>query len=222
VTKTKALSARLHRRGASARAVAGYSILELVAVIAIITIMVAVSVMSLPANQRALAVDNAGAQMVDVLRYAQQKALSDRQMMRVELTPGTSSTPGTIIVVDQNTISLGSADDVTIRSETLASNSDSTVSQTLSGMPYPPSPYNFLVAPFASNTLKIYFSSDGSINAVNGAGAATPLSFTLIYFTPLPNGSPDPQSTRAITAFGPTGSIKVWRYDPASSQFKES
>jgi type II secretory pathway pseudopilin PulG len=197
----------------------GFSILELMIVMAIVIIMIGVALFSLPTAQRALAVDNAGAQLVDNLRFAQQRALSEREMMRVEITPGTGTTPGTIVVVDQNRIAPGASDDVIVRNETLAPNSEATIAPDLAGFSPPPSPFDFIAPRFSGGKIKLWFSPEGPV--VNNATPAIPQSFTMVYYTPAPNGTPDPESTRALTLFGPTGAIRSWRYDPTSMQFQE-
>jgi prepilin-type N-terminal cleavage/methylation domain-containing protein len=195
----------------------GFSLIELLAVMAIMAIMITISLLMLPRNQRALAVDNAGAQLVDVFRFAQQRALSDRQVMRLELTPGTTTVPGTVVVVDENTLGAGTADDTAVRSETLSKNEDTTVATDLAGFQKPASPFNFLPPAFNAGKMTVYFAPDGSV--LNASD--TPQSFTLVYYTPLSPGVPDPQSTRAITIFGPTGSVRVWRWDVPSGAFTE-
>lgn len=208
---TNSLAGRARQRG--------FSVVELVIVMVIIVIMVGIALFSLPTAQRALAIDNAGSQMVDNIRFAQQRALNERETMRLEITPGTPTTPGTLVIVDQNRISLGVADDTVIRTETLAPNSEATVATDLAGFNPPPSPFDFIAPRYQGGKLTIWFSPEGSV--VNNQSPAIPQSFTLVYYTPTPSGPPDPGLTRAITLFGPTGSVRVWRYEPTTSQFEE-
>lgn len=195
--------------------------IELLVVVAIIAIMIAISLLSMPSQKRGLAVDAASAQLVDVFRYAQQQALAERHVMRVELTPGTTSVPGTIQVINQMRISLGAADDRIVRNETLPPNSDSTVATTLAGFPMPPTPFNFLAPTFTAGKLTVYFMPDGTAVRNPNEDPAVPRSFTLVHYTPISPGVPAPDLVRAITLFGPTASARIWIYNPATSNFQE-
>jgi type II secretory pathway pseudopilin PulG len=196
----------------------GFSVLELLVVVAILIVMIGVALFSLPTAQRALAVDNATDQMVDVLRFAVQRALAERQVMRVEIFPGTPTTPGRMVVIDEQTISGGADDDVTIRSESLAPNSEATVNTNALAFEKPPVPHNFEPAPFVAGKLELFFNPDGS---VTNAGDV-PQSFSLVLFTPRPDGTPDVGSIRSITLFGPTASVDEWRWDPEADAFAEN
>jgi hypothetical protein len=196
----------------------GFSVLELLVVIAILIIMIGVALFSLPTAQRALAVDNASDQVVDVLRFAVQRSLAERQVMRVELFPGTSTTPGRMVVIDEETISGGAGDDVMIRSESFAPNSEATINTVAAAFELPPVPHNFEAAPFVAGKLTLYFNPDGS---VTNAGDV-PQSFSLVLFTPGAGGAPDVGSIRSITLFGPTASVNEWRWDPDTANFVEN
>ncbi len=189
--------------------------------VAIISIMIGISLLSMPSQRRGLAIDAASAQLVDVFRFAQQQALSERHVIRVELTPGTSSTPGTIQVVNQMRISLGAADDRVIRNETLPANSDSTVATSLAGFPMPPTPFNFLAPTFVAGKLTVFFMPDGTAVRNPNEDPAVPRSFTLVHYTPNTSGVPAPDLVRAITLFGPTASARIWTYNAATAKFQE-
>jgi prepilin-type N-terminal cleavage/methylation domain-containing protein len=194
----------------------GFSVLELLVVIAIIAIMIGVAIFSLPTAQRALAPDNASDQMVDVLRFSLQRALAERQVMRVEVTAGTGTTPGKIEIYDEGRIAPG--DEALIRTESLVPNAEVTLNTSPTAFVRPPSPHNFDAAPFVSNKLKVFFNPDGTVTNA----ADIPQSFSLVLFTPMGGGSPDPGSIRAITLFGPTASVNEWRWDAGANQFVEN
>jgi prepilin-type N-terminal cleavage/methylation domain-containing protein len=213
------MSVRANGRRAPKCASGGFSIVELLVVVAIIAIMIGISIFSLPTAQRSLNVDFAVAQLVDVLRFASQRALAERQMMRVEISPSTDDDPGTIQVVDQNTLTAGVGDDAVIRTETLPLKRDATIDVGGSGLPIPPSPFNFLAAaPNRRGTFVFYFTPEG---AMTNAAGDTPQSFSMIFFTPAGGGDPDPGLTRAVTLFGPTSAVRTWRLNPQTNQFEE-
>lgn len=198
------------------RAERGFSVLELLVVIAIIAVMIGVALFSLPKAQQALAPDNASDQIVDVLRFALQRSLAERQGMRVEITAGTTTTPGKIEVYDEERIAAG--DEVLIRTESLAPNAEVTLNTSPTAFVRPPVPHNFDAAPFVAGTLRIFFNPDGTVTNA----ADIPQSFSLVLFTPIGGGSPDPSSIRAITLFGPTAAVNEWRWDDGLNQFVEN
>jgi len=195
----------------------GYSVIEVLAVVAIIAIMIAIALPTIVAGRRIYAVDDASNQIVDILQFAQQRALAERQTMRVELVPGTDSTRGTIQVIDQETLGAGAADDVVIRNEVLPENRDVTVNTSVSLLPAPPTPFNFQHWTWPGGNLVIRFRPDGTVtNEMN-----IPQSLTLTMYVPISSGVPDLGLTRAVTLFGPTGTCRSWSYNQATSKFEE-
>ncbi len=203
-----------HRNRARNR---GFSVVELMMVFAIIAIMIAIALPSIFNARQTYAIDDASNQVVDILQFAQQRALGERQVMRVEIVPGTATTRGTIQVIDQNTLTGGAGDDLVIRNELLPENKDTTMNTDPARFPRPPLPFNFDHWTWPSGRLVIFLMPDGT--ATNAAN--TPQSFTITMFVPLANGDPDPSLIRGITLFGPTGSVRSWAYIPTTSQFEE-
>ena len=186
-------------------------------VMAIIAIMIAIALPTILSARQTYAIDDASNQLVDILQFSQQRALGERQVMRVELIPGTTSTRGSIQVIDQNTLTGGVGDDEVIRNELLPENRDTTINTDPGRFPMPPLPFNFNHWTWPAGQMVIFFMPDGTVtNAAN-----TPQSLTITMYVPLPNGDPDPGLTRAITLFGPTASIRSWYLDPAASSFQE-
>lgn len=197
----------------------GFSVVELMMVMAIVAIMIAIALPSIFNARQTYAIDDASNQIVDILQFAQQRAIGERQVMRVEIVPGTSSTRGTIQVIDQNTLTGGVGDDLVIRNELLPENKDTTINTDPARFPRPPLPFNFNHWTWPSGQLVVLLMPDGT--AMNTANPPQPQSFTLTMFVPLANGDPDPGLIRGITLFGPTGSVRSWAYIPTESQFEE-
>jgi hypothetical protein len=78
----------------------------------------------------------------------------------------------------------------------------------------PPSPYNYSPAVYNSGVWSARFRADGSV--IDAAG--NPLSAT-IYFSPLAMQEENMGLIRAVTLFGPSGSARFWKYDPATNTF---
>lgn len=111
-----------------------------------------------------------------------------------------------ITIVDENRLPVG--DEREVRRAKL-SDEVSLDPPLVGGAPIgaPPAPYGYGTAVYASNVWAARFRSDGSV--VDGAG--NPLSATL-FFSPVNMGYSDINLIRAVTLFGPSGSMRVWRY----------
>lgn len=201
-----------------ARAERGFSMTELLLVVAILAIMLAIAIPSMMTYKENYRTDVIAADIVDVLRFAQQQSLGERQTMRVRIRPGSSGTPGEIEVIDENTITAGAADDEVIRTYSLPDPAEIAI-QRPSGVELPQLPFNFNAITYTSGEYVIYFRPLGSIT---GANADVPRSGT-IYIAPTgtTGDSPNADLVRAITFFGPTGSVRLWGYLPQSNNFEE-
>ncbi len=208
-----------HRTRARSR---GFSVVELLMVMAIIAIMIAMALPTIFQARRVYAVDDASTQVIDILQFAQQRALAERQIMRVDIVAGTDSTQGTIQVTDQETLTAGAGDDVVIRSELLPPNQEVTMNTNVALFPLPPRPFNFNHWTWPSGRLRVYFMPDGIVTSDPAAPTLLPQSFTLTMYVPISPGNPDLELTSGITLFGPTGSVRAWGYDPASGEFEEN
>ena len=212
------MSSAVTNRRSPGRGERGFSVIELLVVMAILAIMLTVAIFSLPTQKKSLAVDFTSAQVIDLLRFANQRALAERQVMRLEITASTDTTPGQIVVIDQETLAGGTGDDTVIRTETLVPKAEVAIATATSTLNLPPIPFNFNWAQFTSNKLTLYFSPDG---LVTNAAGTVPQSMSLLFYTPLPDGKPDPALTRAATIFGPTSSVRPWYFDSNTNNFVE-
>lgn len=199
----------------------GFSVVELLMVMAIIAIMIAMTLPTIFQARRVYAVDDASTQVIDILQFAQQRALAERQIMRVDIVAGTDSTQGTIQVTDQETLVGGAGDDVVIRSELLPDNKEVTLNTNVGLFPLPPRPFNFNHWTWPSGRLRVFFMPDGIVTSDPTAPTLLPQSFTLTMYVPISPGVPDTGLTSGITLFGPTGSVRAWGYNPTSGEFEE-
>lgn len=199
----------------------GFSVIELMIVIAVIIILTAVTVFSLAPHKRAYRAEDASAQIVNFMRQANQRALTDRQSMRLVV----NRLSRRISIIDENTIAGGgnneddtvSGDDLLVRQEDLIPSSEIRMDQPMIPGPMspPPAPYNYPAAVFASDLWVAHFESDGSVTALVG-GTRVPISATFFFWPPNPGNAAAPASlleVRAVTLFGPSSSVRYWRYD---------
>ncbi len=180
----------------------GFSVIELLIVFAIVIVLTAAAVFTLSPQRRAYRTDDAAGQVTNFLRDAYQRALAQRQTMRVQVDRANML----IKIIDENRLPVG--DEIEVRRAKL--NDEVSLNQPAAGAGLvnpPPAPYNYPVADFANNLWEARFRSDGSV--VDTAG--NPLSATLFFSLVNMNGSDSPL-IRAVTLFGPSGSVRVWRY----------
>lgn len=184
------------------RDAAGFSAIELLIVVAIVIILTAAAVFTLAPQRRAYRTEDAASQVTNFLRDAYQRALSQRQTMSVQIDRANML----IKIIDENRLTIG--DEIEVRRAKL--NDEISLNQPAAGAGLvnpPPSPYNYPVAGYSNNLWEARFRSDGSV--VDAAG--NPLSATLFFSLANMNSS-DSNLIRAVTLFGPSGSVRVWRY----------
>ena len=193
-------------RRSTHREAEGYSVLELLVVVTVIITLTAVAVFSLVPQRRAYGTEDAAGQVTNFLRDAYQRAISQRQTMKVQIDRSSML----MKIIDENTLPVG--DEVEVRRAQLSS--EISVSQpTIGGSPLnaPAAPYNYPVAVYSSNLWVARFRSDGSV--VDAAGNT--LSAT-VFFSFVNMKTSDTNLIRAVTLFGPSGSIRFWRYTGSS------
>ena len=205
------------RGRAHARRARGFSTIEMLVVVAVVVIMAAIAVPMFVKNRAAYATDDAARQILDGVRFAAQSAIGDRRVFRLELTAPSGATPGKLEIVNQNTVSNGAADDVVVREEALVDPKLAVLTTSKTLFAPPPSPYDFTPATFSSNKVVLYFNPNGSVT--DGGAVPTPQSLSLFVYSPNGNGVGEAGLTRAITLFGPTGSVRYWAWDVASGKF---
>ncbi len=198
-----------HERLKAGGSAAGFSLIELLVVCAIIGVMMAVAIFSVAGHKNAYKTDDETLRILNVLREASQLALTQRQPMRVEL----DATNKTITIVDENTAGGGTGDDREVRKVYLEKIGDIRVDTSPAGVSKP-NPPNYANASFTGTpkVWKIWFKRDGTVT--DSASVVT--SATLFIWPPLPtntNNAKDAKSVRALTIFGNSGAIRLWKYN---------
>lgn len=195
-------------------AVSGFSLLEVMAVIAISLTVTVFAVISLVPVMNQQHVTNAYNTTISAMRQARDNAISQRTSYSV--TFSNASVPNTIVVAptlagfqgDQNQATYQLPPDVTFQiNSTLASTA-------------PPDAYGTATTPIdfgysspgtgSGGQTVVYFCPDGSSQNATGAGTCAGMNYWsggVLYL----GRSTDLLSTRAITVWGGTGRIHGWR-----------
>ena len=211
---------------------AGFSIIELLIVLSVVSIMTSVTIFSFLGNKKAYQTDDRALRIMDFMRDAKERALSHRQVMRLEI----DTTINAIQIIDEKTVEISSGKDThsndrIVRQESLDNptgplrvdvqpsniavlpNINTTSTPVLS---YPMAVYAVSSHPLSAghNVWAVRFQSNGSITGPADASAA-PISATVLVWQPdgVTNYAAPLQSVRAITLFGGAGTIKYWQYD---------
>jgi prepilin-type N-terminal cleavage/methylation domain-containing protein len=201
----------------------GFSMIELMIVVIMITILTGIAVISFRSSKRSYAADDEAIKMLSLFREAYQRALTQRQAQRITI----DRTSNLIKLTDMGRLPGG--DEMLVNRAVLNPLVSMVQPSVGAGLvPPPPAPYNYTPANFGtSGTLDIYFLADGSVtNATNFANNTfAPVNFT-VFFSPSPGSALSPEQAaqinsgnlmRAVTLFGATGSTKAWRFN--GSQF---
>jgi prepilin-type N-terminal cleavage/methylation domain-containing protein len=188
---------------------AGFSLIELLVVVAMVVILTTISVFALRSSKRSYAPDDEANQIVSFFREAHQRALSQRQTQRVTIDRNQLL----VRLMDEGLLPGG--DEV----EIIRGKLNGTVAMTqprIGGnlLPLPPAPYNYNTAVFTDGVCQFRFRADGSV--VDSAGNSVSATF---FFTPLDMNDQSQTLVRSVTLFGPSGSTRAWKYDAANTKF---
>lgn len=197
----------------------GFSMIELLIVMSVGIILLAVALPSLRAHRATYRTEDQALRVVDLMRRATQKAITERQRMRVEI----DLTDREARLVDENGTT-ATTDDSTRMRVTLDADTDVRMNATTTNVSQPS---NVATPPVALHTAatfesasgghlvwSVYFQNDGT--ATTAAG--DPVSRTLMFWQPKDAAdeawiAKDEKLVRAITITGGAGAVRYWKYD---------
>lgn len=190
----------------------GVSVIELLIVLAIISVLTAISIPFVSRYTRSYKTEDQAVKVMDLMREAGQLAMTRRRTMRFELDWNDPSQP-IARIIDEN----GGAGTV-LKSIPLEPANMVRMDVVPNGIsvPNPPNYPAVTIAGIASAR----FRSDGSVrNALE-----LPISGTVIFWPPInepqyDSGNLTPRSSgevRAITMDGSSGAMRFWKYDGSS------
>lgn len=204
----------------------GFSLIELLIVVVLIAILSTISLIFLTSAQRLTRPDDQSLQIADILQEARQRALTQRVTMRVQI----DITANVVRLINEQLPNTAN-DDVIIRQVPLLPNSQVRVNPRPDNIPYnPPEPLPAPTAVFLQSTYPLSpnnqvctlrFRNGGDVvNAGNNdiGGGAIPQGVTLHVWSPTTANPNVSEIARSITVIGSTGSIRLWKFNPASIQ----
>ncbi len=199
----------------------GFSMVELLIVLTVITILTGISLFYLSGHQRLFRPDEEALKIIDIFQEARQRSLTQRETMRVEIDLNDSM----VRLIDENLPNTPD-DDRVIRSSVLLPQVDVKISSRppdistdpLEIMPVPIAQFKpSIYPPSAShNVCTFRFLRNGTV--VNegtdsiGSNAVT-TGLTLFIWSPRQNSTTESEIARAITVIGATGSVRFWEYN---------
>ncbi|MBE7516569.1 MAG: prepilin-type N-terminal cleavage/methylation domain-containing protein [Chloracidobacterium sp.] len=199
------------------RSSAGFSAIELLVVVAVLAVVLTISIPYFMSYRRLYRSDDQAIRVMDLLREANQLAITRRRTMRFEI----DLTDNRLLIIDE----AGTDPDVLLKAIPLDKTADVRMDVNPNGVAKP-NPPNYPNATYAIDGLghtegansvightvwAARFQRDGS--AVNAAG--TPISATLYIWPPATPGNPNARNAgevRAITIFGGSSAVRYWKY----------
>lgn len=203
----------------------GFSIIELLVVLVVMSILTGFTAYYFASHQKLYKADDQALKIIDILQEARQRALTQRESIRVEI----NATKNTARIIDEND-PLIIGDDAVIRQITLFIQTDVKFATRASNITYnPPEPIVpasavFTPSVYPSSTTQsvctLRFQSNGTVlNAGNdGIGnGSTPTSSTLHIWSLKAGTSNDADIARSITISAASGSMRMWEFDKTST-----
>ncbi len=203
---------------------AGFSLIELLGVLAVIAILTAITIFYLAGHQQAYKPDDQALLITDMLQEARQRSLTQVETMRVEV----NETTNRVRLIDENADNTA-GDDVILREIALFKTADVKFRTRPSNIPIgtnPPEMFPVDDAVFkgsvhplspAQTVCTLRFMSNGQVHdaGTNATGVGSvPTGVTLHTWAPkkAPNDNTS-EIARAITVVGSSGTVRLWEWD---------
>lgn len=189
----------------------GYSLIEILVVMALVAVMTAISLPYLFSSSRKFASEDQAIKVMDLMREAGQLALTRRRNITFEIN-GTITDRPVVQLIDDVT-------DQVIKTVPLEPRSRVRMDAAPAGFTTP-NPPNYAAAVYASNVWAVNFTSSGTVVTIGAT--PVPVSATLYSWRPIMEpGTPfNPsnltparrEEVRAVTIFGGSGAVRYWRF----------
>jgi prepilin-type N-terminal cleavage/methylation domain-containing protein len=199
----------------------GFSMVELLIVLTVITILTGISLFYLSAHQRLFRPDEEALKIIDIFQEARQRSLTQRETMRVEI----DLTDSMVRLIDENQPNTPD-DDRVIRKMVLLPQSDVNINSRppdittnpVEIMPVPIAQFRTSIYPpsVSHNVCTFRFLRNGSVvnEGTDSIGSnATTTGLTLFIWSPKKDNPNESEIARAITVIGATGSVRFWEYN---------
>lgn len=190
------------RTPASVRSMGGFSMVEMLIVVAVGMIITGIGTMMLVPVMRSIQASNAFNTTLGTLRYARQLAIAKRNVYMVTLDK--TAVPNTITITDTNPASPGVIETVTLPKTVLFDNEPGIPNSTTTspdGFGTGANAIDFAQAPATGAKNVVYFYPDGSARDVSSN-----VNNGVVYIA----RSGDLMSSRAISLWGATGRLRGW------------
>jgi prepilin-type N-terminal cleavage/methylation domain-containing protein len=199
----------------------GFSLIELLAVVVVILILTTVSLIYLSGTRKLYNTDEEALQVIDLIQDARQRALTQRETLRVEID--LTSNIGRLINEDNTVNPPVATDDKLLRqikffpsaNVRLDMRPNNVTTAPPEAIPAPTAVFVGSMHPISAghNVATFRFMPDGSVRdaGTNAIGAnSVPTGSTLYIWKPRAGNANESDLTKAITIIGSTGSVRMW------------
>lgn len=212
----------------------GFSLIELLVVFIILAILTTVTVLTLNPTRRMVKTEDGAAAVFNIMRQARIQSITRRQFYGVvvntantdqTLTLNNSNINLTFLTQSVSLVDMGElapGDEVIILTKQLPPDVIVNASYfPIPNMDFPAPERNFTKYDFATGPFVTYFDPAGrAVTLADGTGTQT---YSTFYFSSFDiDLTQGPTLLRAVTLYGATGGVKLWRYLPAGAPNKWS